>query len=405
VEYTPQRKIARPTIRVVGGRWCADLRGVGLPQNRLVLGLAALSDIEALHRAWELVLQLRDERLAEVKQGDLFASPAPERFAAALDAWKAQHRPRRGTAGGVRYVASVARRVRRHLGEYRLEEFAPPAGTARLEAYVQGMIRKELAGRTIRNLVTCAFQVLRFAVGKGWLRAMPLRPEHLPPKAPAVFHWITEEMFRALRGRMLEGVTAAELRRVGGIATDADAALYVERRRCWLSWAFYTGAHHANCDDATGADLIMGGLRYVRRNNKSSGLVHPRQFATPEPLIDDLRALEALQGHPIGPDESFTGGPWDNGSRTIQATARALGFPHGCTPSILRRSYARELLLLGLTVEQVAEMMGHVDTRMLRTYAETVVPSASGGSPWKRKPPGAAPERAGMGRVLPMRGT
>jgi integrase len=401
VKYTAQRKIARPTIRVASGVWVADLRGAGLPQNRLVLGPEALSEVEALHRAWERVVSLRDDRLAEVKQQrDLFDCPAPTGFAAAVDAWKAQHRPRSGDAGALRYVASVARRVRRHLGGYSLEEFAPPAGNARLEAYVQQLIRRELAGRTVRNLLTCALQVLRFAVSRGWLRALPLRPQNLPPKAPPVYRWITEEQFRALRARIFAGATASELRRVEGVRDAGAAALYVERRRCWLSWVFYTGVHHYDADHATGGDLFMDAGRYVRRNHKSARCVRPRQFDMPPPLLDDLRALEVLQGHPIAPDEPFTGGPWDNGSRTIQAAARALGFRDGCTPSILRRSYARELLIREVTVEQTAELMGHADTRMLRDYAETVVPARGGASPWTRRPPSGA----GMGRVLPMRG-
>lgn len=403
MKYPAQRKNARPTIRVFQGQWVADLRGAGLTQNRLVLGPAALSEVEATNLAWERVIYHRGELTAEVKQQDLFASPAPERFAAALDAWKAQHKTKGGGPGALRYVKSVAARVRRVLGAERLEDFGPPGGNARIDAYVAHLAKRGMSGRTVRNLLTCVFQVLRFAVKYGWLRALPARPEQrdLPKKAGPVYRWITEDDFRRLRARIFAGITAAELGRVEGVCGDLEARLYVERRRCWLSWVFYTGVHHYDADNAAGVDLI--GLdsahpRYIRRNHKSSGMVHPKQFRMPEPLLDDLRALEALQGHPIGPGEAFTGGPWENGSRTIQAAARALGLKDGCTPSILRRSYARELLLLGRTVHEVAELMGHVDTRMLRWYADFLVPEDGDAPVWKRKP-GAEP-----GRILPMRG-
>jgi integrase len=377
-----------------------DLRSLGHGQ-RYTLGPAALGREAALHAAYETLDRLRGRGLADAPQRTMFDDGAPVYVGALLDRWYMEKRY--GSAGAARYGKTYTRVVRCELGEYKLTDFAPPAGNARLAAYVGSLIANGNAGRTIRNKLSTIEQALRLAVERGWLAAMPLHPRELPQKAPPSFHWITDKMFRALRSEVLRCASFSQLRRsIGKKPTTDDLALYVERRRMYLSWLFYTGCHHHDADHATADWLFLDGRAYIRHNNKSAACVPDEQFEMPEPLYEDLRALERLQGRPFYPGESFTGGPWLNVSRALQDAAKALQFPHGVNPSILRRSYAREMILRGYTIQEVSDRMGHADQRMLiEIYHRTPRPSGHPRSRWTLQssaPTGAPP--SGLATVL-----
>ena len=385
----------RPDPRVVGDRWTVDLRRAGFGQ-RYSLDIAATEPREeALHRSYALLEQLRGRRLAEPEQRDLFGETVPTLFAAALDAWLRQKRTRSDKEGAKRWLSTYARLVKKELGEYELTTFGPPEGTRRLAAYVKSLERRQLSGRTMRSRLSIAEQVCRFAVEQGWIASVPLHPA-MPPKAPPVFHWLTETMFRALRAEIYRGVKLAQMFRVVG--RDAAALpLYVARRRMYLSWLFYTGVHHYDADHATSDWLFLDGRAYIRHNHKTS--MQLTQFEMPDPLYDDFRELEALQRRPFLSGESFTGGPWPDCSRVMQKAATVLGFHEGANPSILRRSYAREMFLHGYDVHEVADRMGHVDTRMLRSiYMQTPRAVGHPRTKWQHTAEAASP--SGMARVL-----
>jgi integrase len=382
-----------------------DLRAAGFG-NRYVLAAAdALTKEGAIHAAYARLAALRHDGAADLPQRSMFDELAPHGLGALIDRWAAQHKPASGSAGAKRYLATYARLVRGDVGHYKVEDFQPPDGTRRLAAYVADLERRRLSGRTIRNRLSILEQALRFAVERGWLSHEPLHPR-MPPKAPPVFRWITEAMFRALRGAVFDGVTVGEMHRAG-VRDAGELALYVERRRVFLSWLFYTGVHHHDADAATADWLFLDGRAYIRHNNKSARCVADEQFEMPEPLYADLRALEVLQGRPFFPGEPFNGGAWPECSRAMQKAALRLRFPHGANPSILRRSYAREMFLLGYSVREVADRMGHVDERMLHEiYVRTPRPRGRVQSRWAiAADAGAPPTPSGMARVLQMPGS
>lgn len=385
----------RPDPKQRAGKWVVDLRPLGLGQ-RYTLGPDSLSREDALHAAYELLARLRGKGMADAPQRTLFDDGAPLYVGALLDRWSDQKRYQ--GEGAARYGKTYARLVRRELGEYKLTDFAPPAGHARLSAYARSLEAANLSGRTIRNRLSIIEQALRFAVESGWLDQVPLHPS-LPPKALPVFRWITESMFRALRGEVYRGVSLHEMARAG-IPDAAELALYVERRRVYLSWLFYTGVHHYDADHASADWLFLDGAAYIRHNHKTS--MKPAQFEMPPQLLADLRALETLLGRAFFPDECFTGGPWPDCSRVMQRAARRLKFPHGASPSILRRSYAREMLLRGYSVREVADRMGHVDERMVEAiYTQTPRATGRPKSRWDLLPASApSPTVSGMARVL-----
>lgn len=387
--------MVRPDPKVYGEKWVVDLRRAGFGQ-RYTLGAAELPREEALHLAYELLEQLRGRRLAEPVQRDLFGEITPSLFAAALDAWERQKRT--ASDGGKSYVKLYARLVKKELGDYALADFGPPEGTRRLSTYVKTLERRGLSGRTMRNRLSVAEQVCRFAVEQGWLPSVPLHPQ-MPPKTPPVFRWLTELMFRALRTECYRGVSPAEMRRALPGGGRTSLALYVAARRMYLSWLFYTGVHHYDADHASSDWLFLDGRAYIRHNHKTS--MEPVQFEMPEPLYEDFRELERLQGRPFHPGEAFTGGPWPECARVMQKAAKRLGFPHGANPSILRRSYAREMFLHGYDLHEVADRMGHVDTRMLREiYTQTPRPAGHPRTRWQVPVLSPIPSPTGMAQVL-----
>jgi integrase len=379
------------------GRWVVDLRAQGFG-NRRVLAPATVSREEAVHRAYGLLSKLRGEAAAEPAQRTLFEETAPAFVGKLLDRWIAEHRTER--EGTKRYLATYVRLVRGDLASYQLAAFAPPEGNGRLSSYVAELQGRGLSGRTIRNRLSIIEQALRFAAERGWLQFPPLHPT-LPPKAPPIFRWITEAMFRALRADLFKGVAVSMMRRLL-IADDRELAIYTEKRRVYLSWLFYTGCHHHDADHATTDWLFLDGRSYIRHNNKSSSVVPDEQFEMPDPLYDDLRALEAVLGRELQPAESFTGGPWPECARAMQKAAARLEFPHGANPSILRRSFAREMLLKGYSVREVSDRMGHADERMVKEiYTRTPRATGTPRSRWHRLPPGGELDvNSGMARVL-----
>lgn len=380
----------KPDPRVWGGKWVVDLRAAGFGQ-RYRLGDEDSMDREgAIYAAFDLLGKLRGERMAEVGQRDLFEEKSPGDFPAAIDRWEAQKVY--VTEGGAEWGKKYAKVVRRELADYKLAEFAPPMGTARMAGYADELKRRGLSGRTLRNRLSIVDQVCRFAVERGWLESAPLRPR-LPAKAAPVFRWITEAMFRRLRLAVFPPGTPT---------TIANPEL-VARRRVYLSWLFYTGVHTADADALNADQLFLDGQAYIRHNSKSARCVDDEQFEMPERLYLDLRELEDFLGRPFFPAEQIGGGAWPHVARVMGAAAKRLTFPHGANPQVLRRSFAREMYLRGYSVREVADRMGHADERMLHEiYVRTPRPAGHPKTRWAASPEPTPTGKvdSGMARVL-----
>lgn len=372
-----------------------DLRGFGFGQN-YPLGPGDLPELEALHLAYGKLMELREKRLAEPAAQMILrpSSTAPKDFAGALDEWERRKEYR--TPGGESYGRQYSKVVRAELGGYLLLDFTPPDGADRLLAYRSGLVAAGMAPNSVSNRLSVVRQVLLFANQRLWLPALPAFPPRPRKRAPQ-FEWIEEAHFRALRGEVFRGISAAKLKTAEGVVDAASAAIYVERRRCFLSWLFYTGVHTADADNCTGEFISLDMGVYRRRNSKSADCVPDEWFALPEPLAADLRDLQKLLGRPFYGDEPVFGGPWTTVVRRMAHAARRLKLGR-VNPRVLRRSFAREMLKRGYTVNDCADMMGHVDTSMLRQiYARTPRAPGSGKSRWTlspvpQRPPGAVLE-------------
>lgn len=379
--------MAKPTPFLWHEQWVVDLRALGHGQ-RYRLGLPpGAGELEAVHASYALLERLRRERAAEPQSQLEIVTGAPSSFAGALDAWEARKDYR--TEGSRRYGRAYASQVRAELGAYTLAELAPPAGNDRLQDYVRGLGARGLGARTVRNRVSIVMQVLHAAARRGWA-ICPERPP-LPAKPAPVFLWITEPNFRALRDAIFSA----------GARTTPEV---FARRRFYLSWLFYTGAHTADAD-ALSVDLIfVDGGSFIRRNTKSAAVVPDEQFEMPEPLIDDLHELRARLGRDFLPAERLGGGPWPKVAKRLTDAARRLGFPHEVTPRILRRSFAREMFQRGYSEQEVADRMGHVDLSMLHeVYVRTPRPAGVVRSRWKRGRAPRAPRGNGLATVSAIR--
>lgn len=128
----------------------------------------------------------------------------------------------------------------------------------------------------------------------------------------------------------------------------------------------------------------------------------------PEPLLDDLRELLSLLGREaFYCDELVGGGPWRHVDRVLADAQARLSLPGArLNTRVLRRSWVRQMRLLGYTVEEVAARAGHTDTKMVReVYSRIPRPlGAARSSPWKRGAHlGAQPAQRGIATVTALR--
>lgn len=224
----------KPVLRA--GKWQVDLRRWNLP-DKVPLGPASLSELDATNMAWSKLSELRDARLAEPRaQLELPASGGPRTMAQAIDEWS--KRKLYDTDAGREYGAKVAALALRELGAYELGAFAGHEGSDRLLAYLASLRERELASRTIRNRFSVIGQVLRLCAERHWLAGMPSIPR-MPVRPPPRYEWISEATFRAVRASSYAELKVRPQSRNGWELPAAEPlAAWVCRRRCFLSLMF-----------------------------------------------------------------------------------------------------------------------------------------------------------------------
>jgi integrase len=142
---------------------------------------------------------------------------------------------------------------------------------------------------------------------------------------------------------------------------------YVAQRKLGLSVAYYTGMHTLDVWDFRGGDVGLDIGRYVRRNSKSAGCIRPEAFDMPEGLRRDLEAERARLGRDFGADELICGGPWGMGqSNCLERACRLAHLPRANLRTTFRHSTVYNYLLCGWSERDVADILGHVDQRMIR---------------------------------------
>jgi integrase len=369
-----------------GGVICADLRGHGGQQRhslRLPVGSDPVEIGMALARAID-----RLRMAARVGQPELPGLDGGEegmKLAALVLRYRAAREADAETDGGLAYIDFYCKRIAEALGHLPLRAFAAPDGEEVLLRYRNLIWEKGFANRTCKNLLSMLRAILRWGRSDGRRFAWPL-PEDWPRAVrrgqllgnPVYDTW-TEADVRTLREHWPE-----ELARTGRLnrwfPDPGRQADVIARRKLFISWMLYTGAHRID-GAVRGAALNVTFGRYTRHNQKSSATIEDGCFDMPERLRLDCEAELARRGLDAFPEDDLpTGGPWPEANLTLWiAQCRLWPHPDGTGPRgelrsalprfcwmLTRRTCVREYTIRGWSTSQIADLLGHRDERMIR---------------------------------------
>jgi integrase len=360
--------VSKPTPKLSRGRWTLDLRWAGLGQYTLRTPGIPDVESEAIHESYEVFARERSAADAIDGQGRLFAGPAFGKIAAD---WLTERE--HVTRGGERYVRGYVKCAIERFGGRAIRQFEPPAGSQTLKGWRDEMAAAGLSPKTRRNYLNVVMQVLAYGATRGLVKALPLKPRPTMIEetlASPDYSPMCEADFRQLRAGLFVGSEDAIRPHLeAGDTVDA----YIARRRLYASWGFYSGMHVYNLDRLDDSHVSSDFGSYERRNHKSAASVPHACFDCPEQLwLDNQEEIRRL-GRRWREGELICGGPWANGSRVLAATAERLGLPLPCNfRSVLRRSTAYEYALRGWSEREVADILGHVDERMIRAVYRRV---------------------------------
>lgn len=158
-----------------------------------------------------------------------------------------------------------------------------------------------------------------------------------------------------------------------------------EQERLYAALLVYTGMRkeeilglrweHVHLDDRCGE--IKQAVTYVS-NNRAPIVKEPktnasvRVFFIPEPLKQILQACKQERGYIIHGRDSETPVCYSTQQRIYRRVFKFLGIANKYTNHDWRSTFGTQLKESGLTSAQVADMLGHSDTRMVETvYART----------------------------------
>lgn len=288
------------------------------------------------------------------------------------------------TEAGRSYVHGRCRRVAADLGHLSVVALAAPDGEVVLRTWRDRLWAAGLSGRSVSDLLFQVTAILRWGQtgGRRLTGPIPARPRATRPgevlREPVFAVW-TEQDFRRLReGLFSRALVCGSLGRHLG----PDRAVwedYVARRKLYLSLAYYTGMHSADLDRIRACWLSPEIGRYERRNQKSARVIEPAWFDMPEQLARDCRAELQRLGRPWRTSDHASGcctcepiaaGPWPRAIPVLARETRRIwpqGGPPAFTLRVARRSTVREYAIRGWRPDEIAAILGHVDTRMVVT--------------------------------------
>jgi integrase len=321
------------------------------------------------------------------------------------------------TDEGERYARGICGRIGRDLGHMELAAFEGLPGDLIVLRWVE-TLRGHLGGHTVRNYLKQLFAVLKWAVESRLLPALPREPRRLqaekgPVYVPTYEHWV-EEDFRRLRGHF-----ADEALRAGSFGSHygSDRSVWedvVAKRKLYLSLAYYTGMHTYDLNRVPAEWLSWEVGRYRRENHKSAACIRPASFTMPEQLQSDCseeaRRCERL-GKPWHDKDLVAGGPWGSACEVLERARLRLwpeeiGRPPHFDFRVTRKSCAWEYCLRGWSAEQIAELLGHVDRKMVDTVyrrCDQLALISAERLPWRVGTAPRSAARTSRARVLPFR--
>lgn len=274
--------------------------------------------------------------------------------------------------GGRLWVVKVAEQIKRERGGALLARFVPPEGNDYVREYRDELRAKELSPKTVKDRLSILRASLVWAAEHAWIPTPPLIPRAAKGKEGVRrvnYDWIDAQTFRRLRSEIYgtpaeRGALAGALKKHG--RTD-DPDDLIERRRLYLSFAFYCGYHTADLDAIRDDWVSLARGLYLRHNEKSARTIADCLVEMPGPLRVDVATELVRRGIDAFPrGDKIAGGRWSTVGRVLSQTAERIGIGVHVNPRVLRRSFVRELALRGYTEEEVVTLMGHADSTMVK---------------------------------------
>lgn len=349
--------------------WRVDLRWAGHGRYWLSAPPVPAGEIAAVHEAYALLGRLQIE--ARGRAPELPGIDGRPLFSLACDEYLSRKTWR--SRGGERWAREIVTRLRADWGATALAEWTPPAGDdlfadliARARVGSNG--RPPIGPKRAEDLIVVALQILRVAVRRRLLAAVPLRPS--PKLRP-------EEEIRNPQSRWIDEATVRLVRAAlfsepqGRHCLGEDPEGTIARRKLFVSFALYTGMRRNDLERLRGEHVSadLGFFQRYARKTRSRVLWEP----IVAPLAADIQAELRRLGRPFLPDELIAGGPWKNVARVLSATAARIERP-AFNLRDLRRSFVYHKALAGVGEDALIRAMGHADSRMIRAVYLQVPP-------------------------------
>lgn len=367
----------RPTPKWDGAVWRLDLRSPWELGRHVLAGIPREARDEAIHASYELLARLR----AKAPTAQLSLPETEGRtFGATVEEYLAKRRY--ASTGGKRAIGEYADACKRDFGVLSLASFAPPQGTDLLFAQVAKWRAAGLSAGTANNRLCLIRGVLRWATEpeQRYLVALPTFPSpKVDPDEPlsrALDKWIDEASFRVARDGIYTHQTgrnmlAADLRRQGFAGTAAEVWDLICRRKLFLSFAFYTGMRKYDLGTLDDRSISPDFACFARFGHKTG--IDVTAEAVPPPLAADLQFERQRLGRPYRRGEAICGGAWKNVCRVL-ATACDLAGVERFNLRDCRRSFVYHKALAGVSEADCVRLMGHKDSRMIRTVYLQLLP-------------------------------
>lgn len=373
--------MANPTPVWTDGQWHLDLRKPwGFGRYTLdIIEPPPAGTVPAIHAAHAKLNEVRHKfgspqfTLPGMSDGPTVADAFP--------LWLAEKRWR--TTGGKEWTRETVDLVRKELGPRTLLSLDVDALTVYRDGKRDGTFDgKKVGPQSMSNRLIVLGQLLRWAAEppRKWIPFVPPLPS--PKVNPdekmvqALTKWVDEGTFRAARAELYAHQTAknglaVELREQGLPADAAAVRDLVERRKLYLSFAFYTGMRHHDLDELLDADVSLDMGCYWRSGRKTG--IERAPEAIPRPLMRDLLTERQRLGRPYRTGELICGGPWKNAPR-VMATASKRVAVERFNVMDCRRSFVYHKALAGVPEDKLVGLMGHKDSTMIRAVYLQLAP-------------------------------
>ncbi len=195
--------------------------------------------------------------------------------------------------------------------------------------------------RTQLDAINAVMAVLRWSLKKGKIANNPLSDLELPDSQPR-----SEIVSTDSHAKLMAGVHAS-LRR------------YLIASRC--------GARPRQIREVTASHVSPDGALWVFADHKTRKKTKRALVVYLPPCLRTLTKM-LIQQNPDGPlFRNADGNPWkkDTVAQQIRRARRRLGLPESVVAYAYRHTFATQSLVAGASTAEVAELLGHKDTRMV----------------------------------------